>query len=81
MQREHQLSKQQISFVIARERPDGGLASYSFGGEVKFDTLKSAKEYCRYANDQAKKDKEKDMIYPFDDYSEFHIYGLVKIDL
>ena len=75
------MSKQKINFVIAREGPNGNLSSYSFAGETKFGTLKDAKEYCRYANAQAKKDKEKDMIYLFDDYSEYNIYGLVKIDL
>lgn len=70
-------NKQQLNFVIARERPDGGLASYSFGGEVKFDTLKAAKEYCRYANERCTLTKDQFG----NSYSDYNIYGLVKIDL
>jgi len=62
------MNDKQLAFVIAYERPDGGLASYSFGREVINDTLKSAKEYQEYANAQYKDKK-------------FNIYGLVKIDL
>lgn len=76
------MNKKEFSFVIAREGPGGQLSSYSFAGEVKFDTLKAAKEYCRFANEQLKKDKS---YYPFDhhlkDYSDYNVYGLVKIDL
>ena len=68
MQRGRQLNKQNINFVIAHERPDGSLESYSFAGEVKFDTLKAAKEYCRYAQNQW-------------GTKTYRVYGLVKIDL
>ena len=62
------MNNQKINFVIAHERPDGSLESYSFAGEVKFDTLKAAKEYCRFAQNQW-------------GINKYHIYGLVKIDL
>ena len=66
------MNNENISFIIGFERDDGSIASYSFGGEVKFDTLKAAKNYCRYANKNVS-ENNKDKAY--------HVYGLIKIDL
>lgn len=66
------MNNEKISFIIGFERDDGSIESYSFSGEVQFDTLKEAKNYCRYAN-RNNSENNRDKAYS--------IYGLIKIDL